>query len=1206
MRRVLFFSILIVVGIFYCSKIIFSASQLEVVINEVAWMGTNISANDEWLELKNNTNQDIDLSGWILSSQDGSINISLSGIITAQGFFLLERTDNESVPDIDADLIYSGILGNDGEVLELRDAEGNLIDYIDCSDGWYGGNNDTKSTMERVNSNLPSDSVNWQNSFLNGGTPKAENSQEPIINQPPIALAGSDQAIDLGQLVYFDGSGSYDPDGLIVSYLWDFGDGQSGLNATTLHQYATSGNFLASLTVIDDDGATSSDELVVIVMDVATSTPQIINPSEVVINEFMSDVDTGQNEWIELYNNTTSTVDLTGWTLEDGVGVIIQASGTVPALGFLTFDLSSAKLNNSGDVVFLKDNEDNIIDQVSYGNWDDGNILDNAPAASKTRSTARKVDGLDSDSDINDFAVTITPTKNQSNIITPVPSLPPSSGGGGGSIYVKKDQSYNPSDIVVNELVSDPEEGEEEWVELYNNTSEEIDLEGWYLQDGSGAKTSLRGIIRSKLFVVIEKIKGNLNNAGDKLGLFDVTGKLINLVVYGNWDEGNTGKNALLASDPYALARRIDGQDSGNYLNDFALTKKKTPGSTNIIENEDILDTTFDSWIVINEILPNPAGDDSENEFIELKNIGEQAIDLAGYILSDASRKKYVIKKEDFDETLINAGDFLVVYRRVSKIALNNSGEETVSLHSPLGDLIDQVIYSGSVAEDNSYNFTSEGNYAWSVEVTAGRDNVIRVVNESPVAIMNMNREFVSPGEEIIFDAGESNDPDGEIVAYYWDFGDGQVGEGVVIAHSYKDNGTYRLFLTVKDDQELTTTAEYIIEVGLDLVRDQNNFLDQSVIISELLPNPIGPDAEGEFIELYNPNNHSINLKGWQMDDAEGGSRPYVIKDLVIPAYGFAVLGRKLTGLALNNDHDSVRLFNDRGQLVDSVDYNGAKEGLAYALGVDLSWQWTSQPTPGAANVFTAVAGATIKDKKQVFNVSLTEVRELEVGDKVRVRGLVSVEPGILGSQIFYLAGSGIQIYCYKKDFPQIKVGDYVEVVGELSESGGEARIKVSGQNDIVLLQDKPEEPLTPHELLIADIGESSEGYLVRITGEVIEIRGSNIYLDDDGEEVPVYLKSTTGIKAKDLGITEGDRVEVVGIVSQTKTGYRVLPRYAKDVVKLEGTVLGMVETDVAVAPYNQINKYLVAIIVFMALAIGWLAWQQHQLVKTIDKGQIN
>ena len=168
--------IIIFVLLFYLTPIKSStANSLSVVINEITWMGTENSANDEWIELYNNTQNPINLDGWILKSADDKLKINLKGTIPAKGFYLLERTDDTTVPNITADLIYKGALSNDGEDLKLYDGSGNLIDETNCSSGWFAGDNSTKQTMER-GVRPGSDPNSWQMSAEPGGTPKTENS----------------------------------------------------------------------------------------------------------------------------------------------------------------------------------------------------------------------------------------------------------------------------------------------------------------------------------------------------------------------------------------------------------------------------------------------------------------------------------------------------------------------------------------------------------------------------------------------------------------------------------------------------------------------------------------------------------------------------------------------------------------------------------------------------------------------------------------------------------------------------------------------------------------------------------------------------------------------------------------------------------------------------------------------------------------------
>lgn len=148
-----------------------------VVINEIAWMGTKSSYGDEWIELYNNTDNDVNLKGWKIISSDKFLNIPLEGTIPKKGFFLLERSDDLTIPEIKADLIYKGSLNNKGKHLILLNNNGEIEDEINCASGWFAGNNTTKQTMERKDpSQKGNDPTNWQSSRNPQGTPRKRNS----------------------------------------------------------------------------------------------------------------------------------------------------------------------------------------------------------------------------------------------------------------------------------------------------------------------------------------------------------------------------------------------------------------------------------------------------------------------------------------------------------------------------------------------------------------------------------------------------------------------------------------------------------------------------------------------------------------------------------------------------------------------------------------------------------------------------------------------------------------------------------------------------------------------------------------------------------------------------------------------------------------------------------------------------------------------
>ena len=154
-----------------------SAPKSAIAINEIAWMGSFSSHNKEWIELYNDSALAINVDGWTIKAADNSPIIFLRGEINAQGFYLLERTGDDSVPEIAADKIYSGALENQGELLGLYNEANILVDNIDCSFGWFAGDNSNKRTMERKSSQLSGNNPDkWKTSNDTGGTPGKMNS----------------------------------------------------------------------------------------------------------------------------------------------------------------------------------------------------------------------------------------------------------------------------------------------------------------------------------------------------------------------------------------------------------------------------------------------------------------------------------------------------------------------------------------------------------------------------------------------------------------------------------------------------------------------------------------------------------------------------------------------------------------------------------------------------------------------------------------------------------------------------------------------------------------------------------------------------------------------------------------------------------------------------------------------------------------------
>ena len=87
--------------------------------------------------------------------------------------------------------------------------------------------------------------------------------------QPPIGAISGPASIAEGDSATFNASGSLDPNGTVVSYAWDFGDGAIGSGVSATHTYAQDGTFTVRLTVTDNDGLTDTATFAITVTNVA-------------------------------------------------------------------------------------------------------------------------------------------------------------------------------------------------------------------------------------------------------------------------------------------------------------------------------------------------------------------------------------------------------------------------------------------------------------------------------------------------------------------------------------------------------------------------------------------------------------------------------------------------------------------------------------------------------------------------------------------------------------------------------------------------------------------------------------------------------------------------------------------------------------------------------------------------------------------------
>ena len=146
-----------------------------------------------------------------------------------------------------------------------------------------------------------------------------------------------------------------------------------------------------------------------------------------------------------------------------------------------------------------------------------------SPEADKTSDQViESSDNLDENPEVVEPAAQSTETPEQAD-----------STAESGSEPEKKPEAFQAGTLIINEIVSDPEDGTE-WIEILNTSGEKITLTDWQIMEGSGSLTTLPDeILDNEAFFVVENPSGNLNNAGDIIQLLDPSENIIDEIEYG-------------------------------------------------------------------------------------------------------------------------------------------------------------------------------------------------------------------------------------------------------------------------------------------------------------------------------------------------------------------------------------------------------------------------------------------------------------------------------------------------------------------------------------------------------------------------------------------------------------------------------------------------------------------------------------------------
>jgi hypothetical protein len=424
-----------------------SSISKKIIINEVAWMGSppahgetaSKASNREWIELKNISTSDIDLSHWQLVGASGSIKIFFDDAerMLAGSLYLLERGD-DAVPQVPARKIYSGGLANGGDVLTLLDASCVSSDRIDASSGWPGGDNTTKATLER-----DADGIGWHTSTVPGGTPNAENSIPPprtattsIVTTSVVATTETARyLITVSSVGGGTGLVSSTPPGILCGF-----DCEEYYASGTLITFsATPSSDAAFIGWTGLCGGMRSCSFTVASSTALTATFQLVSPSpsgspdapsHLVIAEIQIAAASSTNDFVKIFNPMAGAQDIGGWKLrkkaktgtdsslrEFPSGSVIAAGGYFvwanSADGFsesIGANVSSTQTLAVDNSAALFDAAGALVDAVAWGEGTDQYVEGSAypvnPAASKvlTRKEAGDVI-VDTDNNANDFLI---------------------------------------------------------------------------------------------------------------------------------------------------------------------------------------------------------------------------------------------------------------------------------------------------------------------------------------------------------------------------------------------------------------------------------------------------------------------------------------------------------------------------------------------------------------------------------------------------------------------------------------------------------------------------------------------------------------------------------------------------------------------------------------------------------------------------------
>lgn len=558
-------------------------------------------------------------------------------------------------------------------------------------------------------------------------------------------------------------------------------------------------------------------------------------------------------------------------------------------------------------------------------------------------------------------------------------------------LFICKNIFAKSEDVVINEIYAT---GNNDWIELYNFSNNDIDLSNNYrlyksvsslpsllMRFGNISDGSYPGgtIIKSNEYYLIvrdDAAVGLLEIADAICTKAAFTWEGSGYTIYFGSDAisdnndpdiidmvkfGYENNSAIEIQDNKSIGR-INEKDSDS-SNDFIL-QNPTPNEENEETEIEPKENICNKEIYLNEIFPF-----TDEEYVKVHNNGKEDCSLKGWSITDSigydpendelKNKDWNYHRNQFsDNELIEAGGY--TYFR-GNLYLNDT-DDTVKLFNPQKEKVQSVSYENADSHEDYAYFLDGGKWSWdeeSEDVSSGNFTAKLDIDEE--VYKNVYAYF-----EI---SGISKD-----AKVTWTFGDGHKSYLQKTKHKYEETGKYEASVKYKEGGEYIT-KNFAVNV--------ENFPHPKVKIVAVNPNPKGSDTDNETITIKNKSKKKINLKGWSI--ATGWKKLVnhpINEKFIIKAGKEKEITRKFSKFTLNNEKTKIELRYPDGEVAYDMKYkkkDGITEGEIYVK-EEGGWVWKNSVSSIKYNVSSINANKNAINDQSTDSSNQNEVSD--IGDE--------------------------------------------------------------------------------------------------------------------------------------------------------------------------------------------------------------------------------